>query len=187
MTHADPRCVYGCVVLNRTITEQLLGSRSPLQNALDTVATEAPDELVSPLRSIPMSDPVTEFGLTPYVVDTLGLALHHGLCASSTAHAIIGAVNEGGDADTTAAIAGAVAGARHGASTIPDSWLDALDREEEIRTLADKLWASDIASPSVDEFSLPDLADHPGRCGQCGMSWPSYDDPSYCPSCGKEW
>ena len=36
-------------------------------------------------------------------------------------------VNRGGDADTTGAIAGMLAGARYGLQAIPEPWLHALD------------------------------------------------------------
>ena len=51
------------------------------------------------------------------------------------------AVNRGGDADTIGAIAGAVAGARFGASSLPDRWLDAIDETDELARLADRLTA----------------------------------------------
>lgn len=41
--------------------------------------------------------------------------------------AIIGAVNDGGDADTIAAIAGSIAGARFGYSNIPERWIKQLN------------------------------------------------------------
>lgn len=42
---------------------------------------------------------------------------------------IIGAVNHGGDADTIAAIAGGLAGARFGYEAIPQKWIDKLDSQ----------------------------------------------------------
>lgn len=41
--------------------------------------------------------------------------------------AIIGAVNDGGDADTIAAITGSIAGARFGYDAIPERWINQLD------------------------------------------------------------
>lgn len=41
--------------------------------------------------------------------------------------AIVGAVNHGGDADTIAAIAGSIAGARYGYSSIPKEWINKLN------------------------------------------------------------
>jgi ADP-ribosyl-[dinitrogen reductase] hydrolase len=40
---------------------------------------------------------------------------------------LIDVVNRGGDADTTGAIAGMLAGARYGLEEIPEEWLKALD------------------------------------------------------------
>lgn len=46
--------------------------------------------------------------------------------------AIIGAVNDGGDADTIAAITGSIAGARFGYDAIPQRWIDQLDSKVKI-------------------------------------------------------
>lgn len=43
---------------------------------------------------------------------------------------LIAAVNDGGDADTIAALAGGLAGARCGCSQIPSEWLSVLQRTE---------------------------------------------------------
>ena len=43
--------------------------------------------------------------------------------------AIIGAVNDGGDADTIAAITGSLAGARWGIEYIPEKWIEQLDSD----------------------------------------------------------
>lgn len=43
--------------------------------------------------------------------------------------AIIGAVNDGGDADTIAALTGGLAGAFYGFNAIPDRWVKALDKD----------------------------------------------------------
>ena len=49
------------------------------------------------------------------------------------------AVNLGDDADTTGAIYGQIAGAHHGAETIPAPWRDKLAKAAEITSLADHL------------------------------------------------
>lgn len=48
-------------------------------------------------------------------------------CKSTFEECIIGAVNHGGDADTIAAIAGGISGARFGYEAIPQKWIDKLD------------------------------------------------------------
>lgn len=49
------------------------------------------------------------------------------------------AIRVGGDTDTIAAMAGALAGARHGASALPDAWLQRLEIAERIRAVALRL------------------------------------------------
>nr|WP_321167009.1 ADP-ribosylglycohydrolase family protein [Halorubrum sp. CGM5_25_10-8B] len=53
----------------------------------------------------------------------------------------------GGDTDTIAAVAGAVAGARFGASELPDRWLRAIDETAEIRELGQQLDTMEISFP----------------------------------------
>jgi ADP-ribosyl-[dinitrogen reductase] hydrolase len=53
--------------------------------------------------------------------------------------AVVFAVNLGGDADTNGAVAGALAGARHGAATIPARWIEPLLAHERIGGLANRL------------------------------------------------
>lgn len=65
---------------------------------------------------------------TAYVVDTVQTVLHHFFNAPDYASAVIGAVNQGGDADTTGALVGMLAGARFGAQALPRRWLNKLDR-----------------------------------------------------------
>lgn len=59
------------------------------------------------------------------------------------------AVAGGRDADTVAAMAGALAGAWRGASALPDRWVDDLEYAEDLRLLADGLLAlADTAAPA---------------------------------------
>ena len=65
---------------------------------------------------------------TGYVVDTLTNALYWAK-AYQFEDVILGAVNDGGDADTIAAIAGSIGGANLGYSSIPERWIKQLDTE----------------------------------------------------------
>ena len=55
------------------------------------------------------------------------------------------AANLGEDADTTAAIAGQLAGARYGLSGIPQAWLDKLAWKERIEQVAGELFEAGIS------------------------------------------
>ena len=139
ITHADPRCTYGCVILNLTIAGLLDDANSPLQGALDYVGSNAPDDLVMALKPLAGGDSQDTFETSGYVVHSLQTALHDGLVAESAEDAIVTAVNRGGDTDTIGAIAGAVAGARFGATQLPDRWLRAIDETDELGSLAEQL------------------------------------------------
>jgi ADP-ribosyl-[dinitrogen reductase] hydrolase len=76
---------------------------------------------------------------TGYCVAALEAAIWAVAGASDFRSAILRATNLGDDADTTAAIAGQLAGARFGASGIPALWLELLTMRSRIVTLADGL------------------------------------------------
>lgn len=63
-----------------------------------------------------------------YVVDTVQTVLHHFFSAGDFESAVVGAVNQGDDADTTGALTGMLAGALWGAQALPKRWLARLDR-----------------------------------------------------------
>ncbi len=62
-----------------------------------------------------------------YVVDTMQTVLHFTFSEPDFERALIGAVNRGDDADTTAALIGMLHGAQCGATALPRQWLDRLD------------------------------------------------------------
>ena len=61
-----------------------------------------------------------------FVLKTYNNALYWAYHSNTLEKAIVGAVNDGGDADTIAAITGSLAGARWGFSCIPERWVRAL-------------------------------------------------------------
>ena len=62
-----------------------------------------------------------------YVVDTVQTVLHSFFATDSFESCLIHTVNLGGDADTTGAIAGMLAGAHYGVEEIPARWLKKLN------------------------------------------------------------
>ena len=150
ITHADPRCQWGCVILNATLAGLLAGEKQPLASALE-LAAEAPAELRTACEVVQAieggSGADLELANSGYVVTTLQAGLYHGLTAESAEDAIVEAVMLGGDTDTIAAVAGAIAGARFGASKLPDRWLQAIDETAEIRELGQQLDTMKISLP----------------------------------------
>jgi len=62
-----------------------------------------------------------------WIVDTMQAVLQSLMQTDSFESCLVDVVNRGGDADTTAAIAGMLAGAHYGLDDIPARWLKALD------------------------------------------------------------
>lgn len=139
ITHADPRCTNGCAVLNLTLAGLLNDADTSLRDALDYLEADMPDELTAALEPLARGDSPETLETSGYVVHSLQTALHDGLLAESAEEAIVTAVNRGGDTDTIGAIAGAVAGARFGASELPERWLTTIDETRELNDLAGRL------------------------------------------------
>jgi ADP-ribosyl-[dinitrogen reductase] hydrolase len=70
-----------------------------------------------------------------YVVDTMQTVMHFFFITDSFRECVTQTVNQGGDADTTGALAGMLAGAAFGVKEIPSAWLNKLDKAvvEEIK------------------------------------------------------
>jgi ADP-ribosyl-[dinitrogen reductase] hydrolase len=62
-----------------------------------------------------------------YIVDTVQTVLNFFFTTDNFRDCLIETVNQGGDADTTGALAGMLAGALYGVRAIPEDWLDRLD------------------------------------------------------------
>jgi ADP-ribosylglycohydrolase len=136
ITHFDPRCGESCLWLNAALTALVLG-RSPseaLAAATDDLRRERAalgraeagerDVLawVSRARGLG-SDELDTSGYTLATAQVGAWALER---AESFETGLVAVVNQGGDADTTGAVAGALLGARFGLSAIPARWLEPL-------------------------------------------------------------
>jgi len=64
-----------------------------------------------------------------YIVDTMQTVFHYFFSTASFEECLIGVVNQGGDADTTGAIAGMIAGAFYGLESLPARWLKKLNKD----------------------------------------------------------
>lgn len=74
---------------------------------------------------------------TAYVVDTVQTVLHYLTLHDHFEDALVATVNQGDDADTTGALVGMLAGARCGASRLPQRWLDRL-QPATVRAITDQ-------------------------------------------------
>jgi ADP-ribosyl-[dinitrogen reductase] hydrolase len=132
ITHHHPLSDAACVLVGRLIQLALIGHAMPrLQRQADRVVAEIPNFRYVPYHEIS----------TAYVVDTMQTVLHFLFATSSFEECLVATVNQGGDADTTGAIVGAIAGAYYGLEGIPREWVRKLDPvvRAEVQSLADQL------------------------------------------------
>ncbi|RAP42354.1 ADP-ribosyl-[dinitrogen reductase] hydrolase [Rhodovulum viride] len=117
-THHHPLSDAACLSLVRMV-HRLIGGEGPgaVRNEATALIEAHRDFRFEPYRG----------QCSAYVVDTMQTVLHHYLAADSFEDCLIRTVNEGGDADTTGALAGMLAGATWGTEAIPARWLDRLD------------------------------------------------------------
>lgn len=119
ITHKHAEAKLSCVFLNLMISKLLLGvSRAGAYNYA-VKRTEDIDRAFVNKYITSSYDPDPSKGLA---VNTLLLATSSFMGSRSFEEAVVKAVNLGGDADTTGAVTGALAGAYFGRSGIPRRW-----------------------------------------------------------------
>ncbi len=132
LTHNNPVSDAACISYGRLIHLALTGhSRTRLRRELEMLFSRFENFRFEPYRGL----------ASGYVVDTLQTVFHYFFKSRNFEDCLTGVVNQGGDADTTGAIAGMLAGAYYGMEDIPKRWLKKMDRSviDEVSTLAEQL------------------------------------------------
>ncbi|HEX4453529.1 MAG TPA: ADP-ribosylglycohydrolase family protein [Kofleriaceae bacterium] len=164
ITHRDPRAHAGALAIAIAAHHAVRDRELRAGIVLDHVRARVPDrELLGALERVeraldrPSAELARELGLhrgvTGYVHHTVPVCLHAWLRAPREFAGPVAAVIElGGDADTTGAIVGALAGASAGEGAIPREWLAIHDAPRSLawirklaRAMADR--AAPIALP----------------------------------------
>jgi ADP-ribosyl-[dinitrogen reductase] hydrolase len=141
-THAADECLDAARVLAAMILAALRGAdKSDVLGAAAQVPLTSP-RVVEIASGASVNKRVDDIRGSGYVVECLEAAVWCFANTSSFADAILAAVNLGDDADTTAAVCGQIAGAWYGESAIPERWRERLHQAQEIRRLADRLYAA---------------------------------------------
>jgi ADP-ribosyl-[dinitrogen reductase] hydrolase len=134
ITHHHPLSDAAAVHVGALVHLAVLGRGKPrLRRAADGLVVRVPTFAFEGYRGL----------ATGYVADTLRTVLHAFFATRGFEECLVATVNRGDDADTTGAIAGAIAGAYYGEEALPARWLRRLDRavREECASLADRLVA----------------------------------------------
>ncbi len=142
ITHNNPLSDAACLCLGRLLHMALCGAeKSRLRRTADGLVTRYPTFAFEPYRGL----------ATGYVVDTMQTVCHWFFRGRSFEECLVGTVNQGGDADTTGAICGMLAGAYYGMAAIPKRWIKKMDAAviAEIEVMVERLIA---ASPAGRMF-----------------------------------
>lgn len=147
LTHRHIRSINCCFIYLEVARNILKGDR-PIDaylNAITTVNTyfnaqnllnDTERNILAPTLSGALTDkPISEIHGTGYVVHTLEAALWILIHTKTYADAVLTAVNLGNDTDTTAAVAGGLAGMHYGWEEIPAEWLNILAGKDRIEEL----------------------------------------------------
>jgi ADP-ribosyl-[dinitrogen reductase] hydrolase len=132
ITHNHPLSDAACIYLGRLLHLALRGaSKNRLRQELEGLFAAHENFRFHNYQGLS----------TGYVVDTMQTVFHHFFRSRDFEECLVRTVNQGGDADTTGAIIGALAGAFYGLEAIPKRWLKKMDRHvmEEIDRLATRL------------------------------------------------
>jgi len=142
LTHYDPRCVGSSVIVSMAIHQLIYNDH-----------TMTPDEVIQLGRKYDESieyyvhrakDPdiaclmLDEKGKRGYTLKAMGAALWALWHPTDFTEGLVTIVNEGGDADTNGAPAGAVLGARFGYDAIPAEYTEGLNRYKDLKRIFEK-------------------------------------------------
>lgn len=138
-THRAPECLGACRLLAEVLVRALQGKSKD-----EVLAPSQQTGLTSSaLQSIAKGDYKTkaedQIKGSGYVVQSLEAALWCFWQTDSFEACVLRAANLGDDADTTAAVAGQLAGAFYGESGIPEKWLGTLAMARDIGQWAEQL------------------------------------------------
>ena len=157
VSHYAPACQWSCVIINSVVAVLLRGNVPDLKRLLAAARADGcPDLLASgQAGGIPTGMLAAAASGKPCPPDLhwmrgnrgpnghTVLTLQAGLWAATTPlnfeDALVALVNEGGDADTNGALAGAVLGARYGASSIPLRWTAYVAQKDRLASLGERL------------------------------------------------
>lgn len=132
LTHNHPLSDAGCIAVGKLVQQALQGDDRPkLHATVRQLCAEHPKFHCKHYRGL----------ASAYVVETLQTVFHYFFSTGDFEECLIGVVNQGGDADTTGAIVGMIAGAFYADKPWPRNWLKKLNPKvkTEVTALAERL------------------------------------------------
>jgi ADP-ribosyl-[dinitrogen reductase] hydrolase len=151
VTHAEARASWGTVAVNQAIVHLLNGGA--IADAPAAAVVGIPNSEVREAVRNAAGRQRDEIRSGGFVLETIGASFWALLNAGSARDAIETAVALGGDADSTGAVTGALAGAAYGVPALPTSWVEAVQFREQLESEAVRLLALCEREPEAEDQS----------------------------------
>ncbi len=142
LTHYDPRCVGSCVIVSELIHALVYGTQTPTLFQMKSLAQQYDVEIceyVDKAWTEPEVMNLLDDDHMGYTLITLSVALWAYWHSTSFVDGLLTVVNAGGDADTNAAVACAILGAKYGYSSIPTEYIEGLLYKETLGKTTESL------------------------------------------------
>lgn len=156
LTHADRRCVESSILWSEAVRVAVLEGRFDVRAGIVLLEEDRRDEWLGYISEAE-SRPPAVFSPNGYTVTALQAAwsaIHWTQKVEGPDHfatALQAAIEIGNDTDTVAAIAGALLGARYGASALPQGWVEKVHGWPYWTTGKDLVdHAAEITTPTAD-------------------------------------
>lgn len=141
LTHYDPRCVGSCAIITLLINNLVYNNQMLSLEQIIEIGERYDSRIREYLEQASQCERIEDLVLDDssmgYTLKTLAAAIWCLFHCSSFEEGLLAVVNAGGDADTNAAVACSLLGARYGMSTIPQKYIDGLVNKTHLMTITD--------------------------------------------------
>jgi len=139
LTHYDPRCVGSCVIVSEIIHSLVYEGISPTYEQIVEWGNKY-DDRIKEYIDLSLNDDIDALKLQDdksmgYTLKTLAAGLWAYWHAKTFEEGLLAVVNAGGDADTNAAVACAILGAKFGFNAIPKEYVEGLKNKAQLEDI----------------------------------------------------
>ena len=143
LTHPDPRCIGSCVIVSEIIHSLVYEGKELTLDRILQIADKYDDRIRPFVEIANNSTDIESLELTGleqgYTLKTLSAALWALWHCETFKDGLLQVVNAGGDADTNAAVACAILGAKFGYESIPEDYIKGLAEESRMNFISSQL------------------------------------------------
>lgn len=129
LTHYDPRCVGACVIVSELIHALVYDDQIPTYGSMIARSYMYDERIAEYIERAWNEDDIANLmddDFMGYTLVTLSVGLWAYWHSTSFVDGLLKVVNAGGDADTNAAVACAILGAKYGFASIPSEYVEGL-------------------------------------------------------------